>query len=84
MQNLGTNQRRNSPKGRNAEQKEIKPMSKNARRKLARYRLPELMRQQAVERAVDEQLQSVSLSRNEGRRRVRVQDFQRGSGQLRE
>lgn len=49
---------------RNASKKQ-KGLSKSARRKWKRYRLPELIRQQAV----DEQLQSRRLNRlNEGKR----------------
>lgn len=38
-----------------------KPLSKNARRKFYRYRLPELMREQAIQDAADEMMRSGRL-----------------------
>jgi hypothetical protein len=55
---------RNS-QGRNAEQETIGKLSKNARRKLKRYRSFEMV----VQQAIDEQLQSGALDRQTQKRR---------------
>lgn len=67
MQSACRSQARNS-QGRNAEPRITRKLSKNARRKFKRYRFPGLVRQKAV----DEQLQSMPLCRNEGRRGIQT------------